>query len=138
MQAHFINYSFAAFINKIIPFNLLKLVRQTILKEPLLEIKQNGFMLGLILMMVLKVERELGEEEVRRMTVLSMVGIDGMRSAMRLVLRKKLILKCKLVKELEGKREKLVWSRREAKAKENGQKWKERVEKRLEKAKVRR
>ena len=86
------------------------------MKESLLEIKQNGFMSGLIFMMLMKVEGQLNEQEVRRVLVLSMVGMDRMRSALRLFLRNKLILKCKLVKEVEGKRKKLVWSRREAKA----------------------
>ena len=93
------------------------------MKEPLLEIKDNRFMSALIFMMLWRVEAQLKENEVRRMLVLSMVGMDRMRSAMRLSLRKKLTLKCKLIKEVEGKREKLIWSRREAKAKENGNKW---------------
>ena len=94
-------------------------------------------MSGLILMMLMKVEGQLKEEEVRRMLILAMVGMDGMRSAMRLFLRKKLVLKCKLVEEVEGKRKKLMWSRREAKARENGQKWMDRVERKMEKPRVR-
>ena len=106
------------------------------MKEYLLEIKKNGFLSGLIFMMLVKVEKKLGKEQVRRMLVLSMAAMDHMRSAMRLYLRKKLILKCKLIKEVEGKRKRLIWRRREAKAKENGEKWKEKVEGRVEKLKV--
>ena len=103
----------------------------------MLEIKQNGFMSGLIFMILIMVERQLDEDEIRRMLLLSMVGVDRMRSAMRLFMRKKLVLKCKLVKEVDGKRKKLIWSRREAKARENGQKWKDRVERKMEKPRVR-
>ena len=106
------------------------------MKEPLLEIKDNRFMSALIFMMLWRVEAQLKENEVRRMLVLSMVGMDRMRSAMRLSLRKKLTLKCKLIKEVEGKREKLIWSRREAKAKENGNKLAERMERRLKKTQM--
>ena len=131
-----VSFPFTTFINNIFPLELISLVKKIALKEPLLEIKKNGFMSGLILMMLLKLEAQLEEEEVRRMLVLSMMGIDRMRSAMRLFLRKKLTLKCKLVNEVEGKRKKLIWSRREAKAREDGQKWRERVERKMEKPKV--
>ena len=112
---------------------MLKLVQSTILKESLVETKKNGFLSGLIFMMLLKVEKKLDGEQVRRMLVLSMAAMDRMRSAMRLYLRKKLILKCKLVREAEGRRKRLIWSRREGKAKEDGKKWKEKVEGRVEK-----
>ena len=93
-------------------------------------------MSGLIFMMLLKVESELKDDQINRLFLLSMIAMDSMRSGMRLYLRKRLILKCKLIKEPEGKRKKLIWSKREAKAKENGKKWKERVERKLEKTKI--
>ena len=43
-------------------------------------------------------------------------------------------MKCKVMREAEGRR-KLIWGRRETQAKGKGEKWKERVGRRMEKAK---
>ena len=84
-------------------------------------------------MMFLRVEGGFEEKQRRRMLILSMVAIDRMRSAMRLTLRKMLILRCKLVRKVEGKRKRLIWSKKEAKAREKGSKWSKRVERKIEK-----
>ena len=91
---------------------MLTLVQETVLKEPLLEVKKHGLLSGLIFMMFDRLADRLGENERRRMLVLSMVAIDRIRSRMRLVLRKKLIPRCKRLKKGMGKRERLIWSRR--------------------------
>lgn len=90
-------------------------------------------MAGLIFMIYLRVKSHLETPHSKRLLVLAMSGIDKMRSPMKLYLRDKLRLKCKLIHEPEGRRKRLIWGRREAAAKANGKKWKERVEKRVEK-----
>ena len=102
------------------------------MKEPLTEIKKHGLLSGLIFMMFDRVADRLGEDETRRMLVLSMAAIDRMRSAMRLILRKMLIPMCKALKKGMGEREQLIWSRTEAKATGRRNNWRKGVEKRME------
>ena len=92
-------------------------------------------MAGLIFMVYLRTEGYLETSHSKRLLILSMSGIDRMRSPMKLYLRSKLILKCKLIHEPESRRQRLIWGRREAEAKGNGKKWKERMERRVEKIK---
>ena len=66
---------------------------------PLSEVKHNGYMAELIFMAYLQTEGHLETSHAKRLLILSMSDIDRMRSTMKLDLRNKLILKCKLTYE---------------------------------------
>ena len=88
-------------------------------------------------MLYLKVEEELTEEEEKRMLIQSMMSMDEFPCGLRMRLRKMLMLRCKLVRAVKGKRKKRMWAKREAGAKEKGEKWVEKVGRKVEQFHVR-
>ena len=88
-------------------------------------------------MVYLKVEAGLTAEEEERMLILSMASMEEFACGLRLRLRKMLVVRCKLVRAVKGRRKKRVWGRREAEAKEKGEKWMEKVGRKVEQFPVR-
>ena len=88
-------------------------------------------------MVYLKVEAGLSAEEEERMLIQSMVSMEEFACGLRLRLRKMLVVRCKLVRAVKGRRKKRVWGRREAEAKEKGEKWVEKVGRKVEQFPVR-
>ena len=94
-------------------------------------------MCGLVFMVYLKVEEALSAEEEKRMLRESMMSMDEFACGLRVRLRKMLLVRCKLVREAKGRRKKRMWAKREAAAKEKGQKWVEKVGRKVEQFHVR-
>ena len=64
-----------------------------IVKEPLLTIKKNGYLSGLVFIVYLKVEAGLSAEEEERMLIQSMVSMEEFACGLRLRLRKMLVVR---------------------------------------------
>ena len=71
------------------------------------------------------------------MLILAMMKIDQFKSNLRIVLRRKLIKRCREIREPETKRQEWMWRRRECKAKANGKKFMNKAEKAFNKIKGR-
>ena len=96
------------------------MTKKFIVKEPLLTIKQNGYISGLVFMVYLKVQEALAAEE-ERMLIQSMVNMEEFACGLRLRLRKMLVLRCKLVRTVKGRRKKRLWARRSTGEGEGGE-----------------
>ena len=72
-------------------------------------------------MVYLKVQAELSAEEEERMLIQSMVSMEEFACGLRLRLRKMLVVRCKLVRAVKGRRKKRVWERRDGGEREGGE-----------------